>query len=71
MAGEDRHIELTNALGHRALKYVDAVGRQGYTLTVEELNAYIEEPFARPGTPGTPHAESSRGRSPPSASFSR
>jgi hypothetical protein len=54
MAGEDRQIELTNAAGHRALKYVDAVARQGYTLTVEELDAYIEEPFGRPGRPGTP-----------------
>jgi hypothetical protein len=54
MAGQDRRIELTDAVGHRALKYVDAVGRQGYRLNVEELDAYIEEPFAHPGRHGTP-----------------
>jgi hypothetical protein len=47
-------LELTDETAHRALAYVAAVQRQGYVMTVEELEAYLARPGRRPGTPGTP-----------------
>lgn len=50
----DQILELTDETAHRALAYVAAVQRQGYVMTVEELEVYIARPGQRPGTPGTP-----------------
>jgi hypothetical protein len=37
-------VELTDAIGHRALAYVDSVERHGHRLTVEEFDAYVLVP---------------------------
>lgn len=46
-------MELTDETAHRALAYVAAVQRQGYVMSAEELEAYLDRPGRRPGRPGT------------------
>lgn len=46
-------LELADVIAHRALAYVTAIERQGYSMTVDELAAYMARPTRRPGKPGT------------------
>ncbi len=46
-------LELADVIAHRALAYVTATERQGYSMTVDELAAYMARPTRRPGKPGT------------------
>lgn len=47
-------MDLADEIAHRALAYVAATQRQGYVMTVDELEAYMARPGRRPGTSGTP-----------------
>lgn len=47
-------MELADATAHRALAYLTAAQRNGYVMTVDELDAYMRQPGRRPGTSGTP-----------------
>jgi len=46
-------MELADKTAHQALAYVAATQRQGYTMTAEELLAYMELPGRRQATRGT------------------
>jgi hypothetical protein len=47
-------MELTDRTAHLALSYVAASKRQGYAMTVAELEAYMQQPRRRLGVPATP-----------------
>lgn len=45
-------VEIADAVAHRALRYVEAVNRQGHRLTIKEFEAYVARPERESRTVG-------------------